>query len=81
MFHNWKVQSLGKSKTGDTVNINSIHVDINTQRKLLNLGFQIGEEVSVISGEANCSYLIETKNTQIMLDWDTVKKIRVKTGL
>ncbi len=81
MLSQWKIQSLCKSRTGDIVNINSIHVDISNQRKLISLGVVPGEEVIIISGEANSAYLIELSESQIILDWDTVKKIRVKANI
>lgn len=81
MNSRWKIQSLCNIRTGEIVSINSIHTDMNTKRKLINLGIEQGEEISVISGEINTAYLIEVSGAQIMIDWDTVKQIRVKTGV
>ncbi len=76
----WTVKSICKVEIGKSYYINSIHLDVISKRKLQNLGIILGAEIIILQGGINCSYLIEVNDSRLMIDWDTAKGIRVKTG-
>lgn len=81
MSIHWTIKSLGKVNAGNTIILNSMHLNVNVQRHLQILGIIPGVEITILQGGSNSSYLIEVNGSRIMLDWDTVKCLRVKIGV
>ncbi|MBQ1417325.1 MAG: ferrous iron transport protein A [Selenomonas sp.] len=68
---------LSFSKTGESVKISRINGNESVKKHLSDLGFVVGEKVSVISAIGNGNIIVKVKETRVAIDRMLADKIIV----
>lgn len=77
----WKIVPLSEVPEDTTCHINKLPSSSELYKKLNNLGIRTYQEIYIVKGEKNNPYLLELENMQIFLDWEIIKKIKVKVNV
>jgi len=71
------VESLDQHSSGSVLDIAEIDASDSIRHKLYSMGLMPGNSIKIISGSYNHPYLLQTSVSRIILDYTTVKMIKV----